>query len=338
MREIRVAMLGFGGIAKSHKRAYERFEKEGTPIRLVAICDIDPEQFHRVAQTNLESAKPYKMEGIALYTDLEEMLAKEDFEMIDICLPSYLHKEYSIRMMERGKHVMCEKPMALNEKDCEEVLEVAKKYGKKLMIGQCLRFEPCYVYLKEQIDNGSFGKLYYMHMDRLSPLPLWGYDNWFCDTERSGGAAMDLHIHDIDMARFLFGEPKAVSASACNEVTRWQYISSHLYYDGFFVDAQGSWMESDSFSFRFGFRACFEKAEVVLEAGKMTVHPRGGEAYEVELPKKNRMAEEIRLLAESIADENVVNTVNTPEGAAKSVALVQRLCESADRGGEMIIL
>ena len=338
MREIRVAMLGFGGIAKSHKRAYELFEKEGTPIKLVAICDIDPEQFTKVQEINLGAAHPYSMDGIATYTDLNEMLSREDFEMVDICLPSYLHKEYTIRMLEAGKHVLCEKPMALCEADCLEMIDTAKRCGKKLMIGQCLRFEPQYLYLKELIDNNTFGKVRYVNMTRLSALPLWGFERWFQDTARSGGCAMDLHIHDVDMIRFLFGEPESVSAVAVDSITRWQYINSRFFYDEFVAEATGSWLEPQGHPFKAGYRVNFEHATVVLEGSEITVYSEDGSSYKAEYGKANRMAEEIRLLAKTITEPDTVNTVNTPESAASTVALVEALRRSADLCGAKIEL
>ena len=88
---IRVAMIGFGGIAKSHKRGYEKLEKAGEPVKLVAICDINPEQFTKAQAINLEGNPKYDLSDQTLYTDLDEMIAKEEFDMVDICLPSFLH-------------------------------------------------------------------------------------------------------------------------------------------------------------------------------------------------------------------------------------------------------
>ncbi|MBE6596714.1 MAG: Gfo/Idh/MocA family oxidoreductase [Ruminococcaceae bacterium] len=338
MREIKVAMLGFGGIAKSHKKAYEIFEAEGTPIKLVAICDINGEQFTKSQKTNLGTAKKVNFDGINLYTDLEEMMAKEEFEMIDICLPTYLHKEYTLKMLRAGKNVMCEKPMFLNSEDCKEMIDTANECGKKLMIGQCLRFEPQYLCLKELIDNKKYGEVKQVSMERLSALPTWGFENWFTVTEKSGGCALDLHVHDVDMLRFLFGEPEKVSAVAVDDVTRWQYINSRFYYKNFTAIATGSWTESATTPFKAGYRVRFEKASVVLEGSKVTVYPDEGEIYDIEYANKNRMAEEIRLIATSIADSSVVNTSNPPESAMKTVELVEKLCESADNGGIIIEL
>ena len=131
MKEIKFAILGYGGIAKSHKHGYELLKKEGFPINLVAICDINAEQFTAAEQAiNLGSTYGTDLSGIALYTDIDEMLACENFDVIDICLPTYLHKEYTVKFLMAGVNVLCEKPMALNYKDCLEMIEAEKKSGK----------------------------------------------------------------------------------------------------------------------------------------------------------------------------------------------------------------
>src|SRR5690606_34704692 len=104
--KIRVAMIGFGGIAKSHKRAYDELSRDGVPVELVAICDINPEQFKKAQAINLEGNPKYDLSCQRLYTDLDQMLENQDFDMADICLPSYMHKEYTIKMLRAGKHVL----------------------------------------------------------------------------------------------------------------------------------------------------------------------------------------------------------------------------------------
>ena len=345
MNEVRVAMLGFGGIAKSHKRGYEILAEQNAPVKLVAICDINPDAFTSNPSINLGKGMTGNLEGIATYTDLDKMLAEVEFDMVDICLPTYLHKEYAIRMMRAGKHVLSEKPMGLTYAECEEMVRVSKEENKRLMIGQCLRFEPSYVYLKQCIDDGRFGKLKTLSMDRMSAAPIWGFENWFGDDTKSGGAILDLHIHDIDMARFLLGEPEAVSTVAVEGWTRWSYCNTRLYYSDLPVFATGSWNESRATPFMMGFRARFEKAAVIMGMDGVKVCPDelGAKPYAPELPgvaekRGNRMAEEIRYIASLILDPEKVNDYNPPESAAKTVALVEKLRESADKNGEIISL
>lgn len=334
MREVKVGMIGYGGIAKAHMRAYKKFSEEGTPIKPVAICDVDPKQFESVKEINIGGGGKYDFEGITLYTDIDEMLAKEDFEMVDICLPTYLHCEYTLKMLEAGKHVICEKPMALCEEDCKKMAEAAVKFSKHLMIAQCLRFDPSYLFIKKCVDDGSFGRVIFAQMSRLSALPKWGFENWFQRSERSGGAALDMHIHDVDMVRFLFGEPREVSAVAYDDVTRWQYINSRFFFDDKkVVTATCSWEESDTTPFYSDCRIRFEEATVLLVNDKLTVYPQNGVAYTPEYERKDRIMEELRTLAMLITGDISEINDNKPESSMKSVALVKKLCESADNSG-----
>ena len=343
MNEVRVALIGYGGIAKAHKKGYDILAEQKAPVKLVAICDINPNAFTSVSTINLGDAGNAGVSNIATYTDLDKMLAEVEFDMADICLPTYLHKEYASRMLKAGKHVLSEKPMALCAADCEEMVKVAKEENKRLMIGQCLRFEPSYVYLKKCIDEGTFGKLKTLSMERLSGAPIWGFENWFGDDKKSGGAILDLHIHDIDMARFLLGEPEKVSTVTADGWTRWSYCNTRLYYPDLIVSAIGSWNETRSTPFSMGFRARFEKAAVIMTMEGVKVCPDEGgvKPYAPELPgvaeqRGNRMAEEIRYIASLILDPTKTNDYNPPESAAKTVALVEKLRESAEKNGEIL--
>ena len=264
------------------------------------------------------------------------MLAKEDFEMIDICLPTYLHKEYTVRMLRAGKHVLCEKPMSLSAADCDEMIRVAKEENRKLMIGQCLRFDKPYLFFKECIEDGRFGKVKNLFMERLGAHPTWGFENWFADSSKSGGCLLDLHIHDVDMARFLLGEPKAVSALAYDGISRWQMVNSRLLYDDVMVVVNGSWDEAETRGFEVLCRMRFEKAQVVMRGSKITVYPNEGETYEVEIPKCDCYAEEIRLIANTIMDPSIKNDANPPESARNTVALMNKLRDSADLDGQVL--
>lgn len=149
---------------------------------------------------------------------------------------------------------------------------------------------------------------------------------------------MDLHIHDVDMVRFLFGEPQSVSALSYDTETRWAVINSRFDYgDGKMVIANASWDESRTTKFHMSYRIRFDKAEVILEGSKVTVYPDEGEAYEAELAKADRMAEEIKFLAMSIL-EGAENTKNPPESAMLTVKLVELLRESADNNGKVVKL
>lgn len=338
MKEVKCAIIGFGGIARAHAAGYRILAEEGAPVRLVAVCDIDPQKFGGELKINVDTGKGTLPADCATYTSVDEMLASADFDMADICLPTYLHKEYAVKMLKAGKHVLSEKPMALNYADCCEMVETAKETGRRLMIGQCLRFNAAYSFLKACCEDGRYGKLYRLSMERLSPLPTWGFENWFQSTERGGGCLTDMHIHDVDMVRYLLGEPKAASTLAWDGTVKWQFENTRLVYDDGIAVINGSWDEAPGIPFKATCRARFERAEVLLEGGKVTVYPVGGESFEASLPATNHMAEEIRYLAGLIMDEGAVNEKNPPESAAATIRLIEYLRESADTDAKLITL
>lgn len=345
MEKIKFALLGYGGIAKSHKFGYELLEKEGFPIELVAVCDIDEGQFSAAEEAiNLGATYGTDLSGINLYTSLDDMLEKEDIDVVDICLPSYLHKDYAIKLMRAGKHVQSEKPMSLSYSDCQEMLKVSEECDKKLTIGQCLHFEAGYTYLKKCVDENTFGKLLTLNLERLSELPSWKcFEGWYLDINRSGSTPFDLHIHDIDIANYILGMPRSVSAVVIDNEVPMQYISSRLFYDnGVKVFATASWNESKGTPFVMSYRARFENATLVYRGGSVSVYPMNAPSFEAEETlkenRKDRMAEEIRNTALSVGDPNFTNTANTPECAAGSILLIEKLIQSAKADGEMIYL
>jgi predicted dehydrogenase len=175
-------------------------------------------------------------------------------------------------------------------------------------------------------------------MYRKSAQPRCGYEHWFEKTELSGGCILDMHIHDIDMARFLLGEPTAVSCMAYDADVRWAVENSRLYYKDVMVVADGSWDESAKTPFSCGFSARFEGAQVKFENGEVTVYPDEGDIFKPTLPETDYMAEEIRYLASLILEPERINEKNPPESARQTVSLIEKLRQSADCGGQIIKL
>ncbi len=333
---IKVAIIGFGGIAQSaHLPAYLKLEKEDK-ARLVAVCDIDPKRFEGKTSINLGESDNVLPATTHLYTNYEEMLQNEEIDMIDICVPTFLHAKTAIEMLERGYHVLSEKPMSLCYEDCTRMCEAAKKSGKQLMIGQCIRFCDEYTYIKDAFEDGRFGKVKTGRFRRLSEPPYWGWDNWFMDYNRSHGCILDLHIHDIDFIQYAFGMPKAVSCNTVDITSGRDVAHSTLHYDDFVLTAVGDW-SLEKMPFTADFTIAFEKATVEYANWKLTVYPRGGEAFSPEMDPTGFHTKEICAFVDML-ENGTENTVNLPESAAKSVWLVEKLCESADNGGQVIKL
>ena len=187
---LKVGMAGIGGISGAHIPAWESM----ADTELIALCDIRPECLEKYPDKHL-------------YTDFEEMLDAEQLDILDICLPTYLHADFAVRAMERGIHVICEKPVSLNAEDVERLYGTARRNNVKFMVAQVLRFWPEYMLLKEIYDSGKYGRLLAGSMSRLGSIPKWSWDGWMRDEKRSGLVPYDLHIHDLDFMVYAFGNP-----------------------------------------------------------------------------------------------------------------------------------
>lgn len=203
MKKLRIGLIGAGNIAKTHLAAYKNVEN----AEIVAICDINPEVLKKTAEEF----------GITkTYTDEAQMLKNEELDACDVAVWNCNHASCSIMALNAGKHVLCEKPMAANAKEAQEMIDAAKKNGKLLMIGFVLRFGDEAVIAKDFIDNGYLGDIYYSKATYLRRHGAPG--GWFTDKSRSaGGPVIDLGVHVIDLTRYLMGKPKALSVFASTE-------------------------------------------------------------------------------------------------------------------------
>ena len=287
---LKVGLVGVGGISGAHIPAWQSMED----VELVALCDVRPEQMTRYPE-------------LRQYTDMDDMLAKEQLDILDICLPTYLHADAAVKAMERGIHVLSEKPVSLKTEDVHRLYETAKRNNVRFMVAQVLRFWPEYVYLKEIYDSGRYGKLLSGRMARLGHMPGWSWDNWMKDESRSGLVPFDLHIHDLDFMVYAFGKPKQVSSFRARRSD--QDVFTAVYqFDGFYVDSEATWYAAP-YPFHATYRFQFEKALIVLDGaltvyevdGKtFTVGADGGETGGIELPPTNAYANEIRYFADCV--------------------------------------
>ena len=331
---IKVAILGFGGIAQSaHLPAYVELEKEGK-AKLVAVCDIDPARFDTKLSINLAEAKDTLPESVHRYTDWHEMIKIEEIDMVDICLPTFLHADTAIELLNGGYHVLSEKPMSLCYEDCLRMCKAAETSGNRLMIGQCIRFCDQYTFLKDAVEDGRFGKIKTGLFRRMSRPPIWGWDNWFMDYERAHGCVLDMHIHDIDFIQYTLGLPQAVSCTTQDIYSRRDIAHTKLHYPDFAISVIGDWSQ-EGLPFTADYRVAFENATVDYKDDKVTVYPRDGEPYSPELDNTSFYSKEIRYFVDMLQN-GTENIINRSESAALSVKLVEELCKSADLNGQVV--
>lgn len=200
MGKIKVGIIGAGGISHMHVGGYSKLKN----VELVAVCDIDQEKAK-------EYAKKYNIPNV--FTDYNEMLKMDELDAVSVTTWNNFHAPISIAALKAGKNVLCEKPLAMNVEEAEEMLQTSKDTKKLLMVGFVRRFEKNANYIREAIENGELGNVYYA---KTGYMRKWGNPGgWFCDKKRSGGGPIiDIGVHVIDLIRYLTGKPQPVSIMA----------------------------------------------------------------------------------------------------------------------------
>lgn len=195
---LRVGLVGAGGIGRTHLASYDRVRE----ARIVAVTDIN-EEIARAAAQQL---------GVDAFRSVEEMLDQCELDAVDICTPPVAHLDAALPAIERGLHVLCEKPLAHHPDAAQRMVQAAESKGVKLMTAFCHRFHPPIMALKRLIDAGELGEVV-MFRNRFAG-PFKGVEErWFSDKEVAGGGVlMDTSVHSIDLFRFLVGEVVRVQA------------------------------------------------------------------------------------------------------------------------------
>src|SRR5438067_694260 len=242
---LKVSILGCGFMGRMHANVYKLLPD----AELVAILD----------RNKSKASKFAKEFGAKAYTDFDEMIAKTKPDIIDICLPTYLHKEFTLKAATAKKHVLCEKPIALNLKDADQMIKACERAGVYFMIAHCIRFWPEYAHLKKITESGELGRLLSVNLTRMGEFPTWSSDNWLANEKLSGGAALDMHIHDTDYALYLLGEPNDVASFGNIDEHGPSFVFTTLTYPGTIAHLEGGWNLPKRTPFRMTFRAIFER-------------------------------------------------------------------------------
>lgn len=313
---LKIGLVGVGGISGAHIPAWNAMED----VELVALCDIRKEQMEKYPNTRH-------------YLDFNEMLANEKLDILDICLPTYLHADFAIKAMEHGIHVLCEKPISLKAEDVERVYSTAHNMNVKFMVAQVLRFWPEYSLLKELYETQKFGKLLSGYMGRLSSTPRWSWDNWMKDANRSGLVPFDLHIHDLDFIVYAFGAPEKVISNRSKRLDQ-DSISAVYKYPDFYITTESAWYAA-AIPFTARYRFQFEKAVIVFEEGKCLIYEDNGKVTDlsatadgdtgsINLPKSDAYANEIRYFTDCVQNGNFPNKVR-PEELRTVIGILKNL-------------
>jgi predicted dehydrogenase len=222
---LKVGIIGAGGIGRVHASVYQ-----GMPnVKLIAISDIRNEAASSVADE-------FKIKA---FNSADELIDLSEVDIIDVCTPTPIHKEYVIKAAMAGKHVICEKPIARNLDEAQDMVRICKKAGVKFMVAHVVRFFPEYAKIRELIEQGSAGKPAVVRASRSVGV-VAGWNNWYSNYELSGGLMLELMIHDFDVLRWYFGDVKRVFATEARQNGTEYALATLRFENGVIAHVEGS--------------------------------------------------------------------------------------------------
>ncbi|GAB4133315.1 Gfo/Idh/MocA family protein [Thermopirellula anaerolimosa] len=316
---VRVGIVGIGFMGMIHYLAYQKVRG----VKVTAICEKIPERLAgdwRGIKGNFGPAgRKMDLSGIAKYSDLHELLADPNVDVVDVCLPPSLHPEAAVAGLEAGKHVFCEKPIALTTTAADAMVKTAKKKGKMLLIGHVLPFFAAYRFAYEAVTSGKYGKPLGGHFTRVISDPLWLKD--FYDPNVCGGPAVDLHIHDAHFIRLLFGMPKSVQSVGRMRGEVAEFFNSHFLYDDpqWTVSATSGVIRQQGRPFTNAYEIHLEKATLVFDSWMnmpVTVLTEDGKVKRPKIPARDpvddfaaEMAEVVRCVKDGTPSQFLDGTL-----------------------------
>lgn len=332
---VNVAVVGLGFMGITHIKSYQQLPN----ARIVAVCDavrLPVDGILTGVSGNIHGTDAINLgKDIRTYKKLEELLADPAVDLIDLCVPTPLHAPQATAALQSGRHVLCEKPLARTSAIARDIVQVAKSAKGFFMPAMCMRFWPGWAWLKDLKEQGNYGKVLAARFRRVSAPPGWSRDSYFKGGD-SGGALLDLHIHDTDFVQFLFGRPTAVYATGQSRFSGAidHVVTQYHVPGGATVYAEGSWLLTSGFNM--SYTVIFERATIdfdsargadalhLMEEGKsvQVVKPDGVDGY----------VEELRHLLASI-QSGKAPTVVTPTDGLSAVEICEAEEKSIQTGG-----
>jgi 1,5-anhydro-D-fructose reductase (1,5-anhydro-D-mannitol-forming) len=336
----RVAIAGMGYMGKVHLGVYQRLPG----VKVEALFDTRAEALE---VTSLDAGGNIRttggtvdLTGVRRFTDYAALLAEGGFDFVDICLPTHLHGDHAIRALERGYHVFCEKPLALDPAEARRIVHAVRSTGRLMSVGQCLRFWPAYAEARRIVTSGRYGAPRAAELVRLSSPPGWSAGAWHVAAGLGGNAALDLHVHDVDMILWLFGRPRSVRSAGVQATDgSYPHISTVYGYDGLSVTAVGGWICSPSFPFTMRALYVLEQATIELDFRRdpvLAVYPVREEPFAPSLPEGDGYFHELVDFVAGLEAGKLSGTV-TVESAAEAVEVCHAEVRSAREGREVYL-
>lgn len=265
MSERRIGIIGLGFMGRTHLAAY-RAAAQQHGCRVVAV--MDPYAGESRAGGNFNTGgEQVDLSGVTIYKDAGAFYREAQVDAVSICTPTDTHVELATTALARGLHVLLEKPVALRAADVRAVASAATAAGRVCMPAMVMRFWPGWAWLRDRIRDGTYGRLKTLTLERLGSRPAWN-PGFYGDDSKSGGALVDLHIHDADFVQWCFGRPTAVSSTGSTEQVATIYRFAEGPGKGAAIVACGGWAQQSTLGFRMKYLANFERATVEFDLAR----------------------------------------------------------------------
>jgi predicted dehydrogenase len=274
--------------------------------------------------------------GAARYHTVEEALADPNIDAVDICLPTDRHAPVTFDALRAGKHVLVEKPMALDGDTADRMIAEAARNNRVLMTAQVLRFLPAYAKTAELVKSKALGPVRSALLRRRCAAPAWS--KWLSNPAVSGGGVFDLLIHDVDYCVQLFGAPPAVSATGYEDMLRGiDGITAHFHYPGLDVVVSGGWHHPKAYPFSMEFTVVSDGGTLEYNSAcrPLTLYQADGTESPVALDETDGFQAELEYFV-ACASAGRKPERCPPEDSATAVRLTRKMLESRNRNGERI--
>ena len=264
---VRIGIVGIGFMGMIHYLAARKLKG----ARVTAICSRDPKKLAgdwRGIQGNFgPPGEKMDLSKIKKYDQLDALLDDPEIDLVDICNPTHMHASTALAALTAGKHVLVEKAIALEPKDADAMLKAARQARKLLMVAHVLPFFPEFAYAAAVVRGGSYGGLVGAHFKRVISQPDWSSE--IADPAKTGGPAVDLHIHDTHFIGLLCGVPGKVFSAGLEENGTVRYLTTHYLYGkgGPVVSCSSGAVAMKGRPFVHGYEIYLERATLVYESG-----------------------------------------------------------------------
>ncbi|HTQ56015.1 MAG TPA: Gfo/Idh/MocA family oxidoreductase [Bryobacteraceae bacterium] len=334
---MKIAVLGLGFMGSTHLRAWRQIPG----AEIVAVASNDKRRLSGdlsgVVGNLGGPGEVLDFSGVRKYTRADEAVRDPDVEAVDICLPTNLHERAAILALRSGKHVLVEKPMALDAASAGRMIAEAERHGRTLMAAQVVRFIPPYRTAADILRAGRLGPVRSAILRRRCAAPAWSA--WLSDPAQSGGGVFDLLIHDIDFCLHAFGKPESVTASGYEDLPRGvDWIVAQFWYPSIgAVVISGGWHHPAAFPFSMEFTIVADNGtlEYSSAGAPLTEYGADGAAHPLDVPDRDGYRAELEYFLDC-ATRGARPAACPPEESAAAVQLAELMLASRARNGEKI--